>query len=64
MSRIGEPSKFKVGPYDAGYPVRLNDYNWNIAVFVTEKEAKHYAEYRTKMLHKYNTTDVSVYEDV
>lgn len=56
-------SKFVVGDYmRGGYPVRLNDYTWHIAVFVDEGDAQQYADYRTAMMYKYNTTDVSLYE--
>ena len=59
-------AKFNAGPYSSthhGYPVRLNDYSWHVAVFVTGEEAEDYAEYRTRMLHKYDTTDVNEYRN-
>lgn len=62
--------RFLVGSYthegNGGYPVYLsgmsNHSSFPIAIFVTEEEAKHYAEYRTTMLCRHGTTDVKEYE--
>ncbi len=61
-----EKSRFNVGAYIPhamhGYPVRLNDYSWHVALFVVESEAQHFANYATAQLHKHNTTDMAQWD--
>jgi len=41
-----------------GYRVFLNNYAWNIAVFVEEGEARDYARYRQQLLDTFDTTEI------
>ena len=47
-----------VSGFCGGYRVFLNNYTWNIAVFVNEREAKDYAEYRQDKLMKTGSAEI------
>ncbi len=45
-----------------GYPVRIHDYSWHIAVFVVESEAQYFADYANAQFQKHDTTDMAEWD--
>lgn len=58
-------SRFEVGAYSGvlgGYPVRLNDCTWHVAIFIQESEAEYFVAHANAQFQKHGITDMSVWD--